>query len=350
MSIVAELYRFVVGVDTHAKTHTFAVIDTRTGKEVGVRDYPVTAKGMGRAVTWALSVAGGEPLLAAVECTSTYGATITREFTARQVKVVQAIPPRRSSRRAKGKSDRIDAEAAARSVLGRSIEGLSIPKDPDGYAKAMGVLLTARDRLKTRRTADISALTALLRSCDLGVDARCALKAAQINKIANWRVDPKDLSTLMVLRVQAKTLATAIITARKDLDENKAQLMRLLLQTAPSLKGLPGVGPVNGCQILASRAQEGRIPSEAAFACLAGVAPIPASSGNTVRHRLSRYGDRQLNLALDVVAKSRIRFEPETQLYVAKRKAQGKSDREIRRLLRRYIARQIHRHLAPIGL
>ena len=127
--------------------------------------------------------------------------------------------------------------------------------------------------------------------------------------------------------------------------QNKAELKELDEQLAPGLQAQPGLGPVTVGAILVAYSHQGRVRSEAAFAALAGVAPLQASSGNTVRHRLNRHGDRRLNRALDVVAKVRMRFHAETMKYVEKRTADGLSYKEIKRILKRYLARSIFRQL-----
>ena len=120
----------------------------------------------------------------------------------------------------------------------------------------------------------------------------------------------------------------------------EADLARLVTALAPWLLGLPGVGPLSAAQVLVSWSYAGRLRSEAAFAALAGACPIPASSGQHTRHRLNRGGDRQLNSALHTVALVRLRSDPTTRAYASRRQADGKSPREIRRCVKRAIARQ----------
>ncbi|RFZ35290.1 Transposase IS116/IS110/IS902 family protein [Mycobacterium marinum] len=130
-----------------------------------------------------------------------------------------------------------------------------------------------------------------------------------------------------------------------QLQDNHQQLRTLANHAAPGLQELPGIGPVAAAIIVCAYSQAGRIRSEAAFAALGGVAPIPASSGNTTRHRLSRAGDRQLNRAFDIIVRTRMISDPTTRTYVARRTAEGMTTRETRRCLKRYVCRSVFRHL-----
>ncbi|WP_314326654.1 IS110 family transposase [Paenarthrobacter ilicis] len=347
MAIIAEEFEFVVGVDTHARTHTFTVVHAPTGAVVDTAAFPTTSAGMDRAVNWIRRRAGGERVFAAVAGTSSYGARLTQALLAADIEVGEVRPPTRSSRALTGKSDPIDAEAAARSVLGRPRDQVTEPRAA-GTRAAIRILLASRSLLDHQRTANRNALTALLRGADLGVDARSSLRDAQITAIAAWRssnvVDPM----LRVARAEAKRLALAINDITIQLAENHKALAQLTEELAPGLQTTPGVGPVTGAIIICAYSHHGRIRSEAAFAALGGVAPRPASSGNTTRHRLNRSGDRQLNRAFDVIVRTRMSFDTQTKDYVTRSRATGKSNREIRRNLKRYVCRSIFRQLQTI--
>jgi transposase len=351
MSIVADVYRVVVGIDTHARTHHLVAVEAATGKVIGSGQFAATAAGIGRAVAWVNRHAAGGPVLAAVEGTASYGAPLARALQEANIKVAEARPPKRAQalRRGRGKSDQIDAEAAARTVLGQDTGRLITPRQTAGAYQAMTVLLAARERDNRTRTANINALTALLRTCDLGIDARRALSKEQIKQISKWDTSgPADPD--QILRAQAQTLAKDICDLDERLWDNLAQLRALVLDLAGFLLALKGVGPVSAARILVSRSGPGRISSQAAFARLAGTAPIPASSGNTTRHRLSRGGDRRLNQAIDTIARTRMGHCDDTRGYVEKCLARGKTKREARRLLKRYITRKLHRLLTKAGL
>ena len=144
---------------------------------------------------------------------------------------------------------------------------------------------------------------------------------------------------------RSRRLALALSQARRQLKDNRAQLLAIVEDTAPGLTSRYGIGPVSAAQAIASFSHPGRCRSEAAFAALGGTSPIPASSGQTIRHRLNRGGDRSLNRAICAIAVCRMRSCPRTRAYVARRTAEGKTTREIRRCLKRYIARELYRQL-----
>lgn len=238
----------------------------------------------------------------------------------------EARPLKRDERR-RGKSDSIGAGAAARSVLCKRLDELIVPRDgKERYA--LRVLLAARRAMDSHRTADRNALTALGRTIDLGIDARRALTNQQISQIAAWRPRPTDDIEQQTARTEAVRLARSVLSLTIELSENKTVLRVLISKLAPALLDRAGVGPVTAATFLTTWSHPGRVRSEAAFAALAGAAPIPASSGNTVRYRLSRQGDRQLNRALDVVARSRMNTDPDTRAYAARRRADGKTTKE----------------------
>lgn len=346
MAIIAEEFDFVVGVDTHARTHTFTAVHTTTGAVVDTAAFPATSAGMNRAIAWVRRRTAGEKVFAAVEGTSSYGARLTQSLLAAGIEVGEVRPPARSSRALTGKSDPIDAEAAARSVLGRPRHQVIEPR-ASGTRAAVRILLASRSLLDHQRTANRNALTALLRGTDLGIDARSSLKDAQIATIAAWRTASTDPVT-RIARAEAKRLALAITDLTSQLNDNHKELAQLTEELAPGLQSIAGIGPVTGAIIICAYSHHGRIRSEAAFAALGGVAPRPASSGNTTRHRLNRSGDRQLNRAFDVIVRTRMSFDTATKDYVARSRATGKSNREIRRNLKRYVCRSIFRQLQII--
>jgi len=229
-------------------------------------------------------------------------------------------------------------------VLHQDVDRLLRPRS-EGVRAALSILVASRERMDTERTRNRNALTALLRSVDLGIDARLALSDRQVKQVSGWRERPGDTVEQHHARAEAVRLARAVLAASQELKRNKSAMADLDEQIAPMLRTQFGLGPVTVAWILIAYSHPGRIHSEAAFASLAGVAPLQASSGNTTRHRLNLYGDRLLNKALDVIAKTRMRDDPATKLYVEKRTAEGLNYREIKRILKRYIARNIFRQL-----
>lgn len=346
MSMVANDYDYVVGVDTHARTHTYTVVETRTGAVIDTASFPVSGPGLTRAIAWIRRRTSGI-VLAAIEGTSSYGASAVKAFTDNGILVCEVRPPSRASRSERGKTDAIDAEAAARSVIGRHTSQIRKPR-ASGDRNALRVLLTSRLLMDQQRTADRNALTALLRTVDVGVDARKPLTDTRIKDISNWRIRSSIDLVTMVARSEAKRLATAILDRTRELENNHALLGRHTEELAPGLQNIPGVGPVTAAIIVCAYSHTGRIHSEAAFAALAGVSPQPASSGNTTRHRLNRSGDRQLNRAFDVIVRTRMSFDANTRSYVERALTSGKTKREIRRNLKRYVCRSIFRQLQTI--
>lgn len=342
MRTVAEEYDRVVGVDTHAATHTMSLLIAATGAVVEHRNFPTSAAGLRRAFTWIGNRTQDRTCLVVVEGTGSYGARLTEHFT--QGGIVVAEAPTIPAVRLRGKDDVMDSARIARAVLGLRLDQLCWPR-AGGIRTAIRVLVSARDQMGTERTKIINALTALVRSVDLGVDARKALTSAQITTIAGWRTRDEDPATAACRR-EAIRLASRIHALGRDMATNMAELRQFTAAEVPELLDLPGVGPVVAGTILLAWSHPGRVRSEAAFAALAGTSPIPASSGNTIRYRLNRGGDRQLNRVLTTIVLVRMRHHPATRDYVARRRAEGRTTKEIMRILKRYIARQVFRLLA----
>lgn len=346
MSIVAHSYSFVVGVDTHARQHVYALVAPATGELLETRAFPTTAAGINRAVAWvARRTDASRELLWVVEGAATYGAILTATITSQGQPVVEA--PRMSAklRHGVGKSDELDAHRIATAALPLAQDKLRLPRLNEGIRQGVQVLVTARGSMTRERTRGINALTALLRANDLGLDARKPLSITQINEVSRWRARQEELST-SIARAEAVRLAQHILGLSEELKTNEQQLGELVQasEAAPLLEQV-GFKTISAAKVLVAWSHHGRIRSEAAFASLAGVNPVPASSGNTVRHRLNRGGDRNLNSALHIIAMTRMIHDPETREYVEKRRAQNLTDREIRRCIKRYLARRIYRTL-----
>jgi transposase len=202
--------------------------------------------------------------------------------------------------------------------------------------------------MDTQRTGARNALTALLRTLDLGIDARSPLTAAQVRTVHGWWARQGDGAVAAVARAEARRLASAVVTLGAGPGDNQRALAEHVQLMATGILDISGVGAVTAAIILAAYSHHGRVRSEGAFAVLAGASPIPASSGITNRHRLNRYGDRQFNRALDVIARTRSLTDPATHAYIERRTAARKSPREIRRCLKHFIARQIFRQLQTL--
>lgn len=347
MCAVRDQYVNIVGVDTHARTNTYAILVAATGQVVDTSTFPTSPPGPRRAIAWIDRRSEPGKTLVAIEGANSYGSGLAHALRSTELDVCEVHPPRRATRAGRGKSDDIDALAAARTVLAEQVGALLTPR-AEGNREALRVLLDARGIMDRQCTADRLALTALLRTTDLGVDARQALTDEQVLQLSHWRVRrDEDLQT-RITRAEAKRLATAVLQFKAQLAANHQRLQDVVATMANGLMDLSGVGPVSAAQVLVSYSHHGRVRSEAAFAALAGVNPIPASSGNKTRNRLNRHGDRQLNRALHTIARSRMRFDPETIAYVERRTAEGKTLREIRRCIKRFIARQLFRQLQTL--
>lgn len=346
MTIVAHAHPFVIGVDTHARTHTLAVLIAATGELVATEQFPATAAGIGRAIAWVVRRTGGElGALWVIEGVASYGARLASAVNHAGFEVVEAARMDPRTHRGAGKSDPLDARRIAAAVLSLEPEQLRRPRSDDGIRAALRVLVTAREHMTTERTATVNALTALLRVATLGVDARKSLAASQISEIARWRSRAEDIATTAA-RAEAVRLAKRVVDLNEELATNHAQMIELIRTSkAAELLQQTGIGPVTVAVVYTAWSHAGRVRSEAAFAALAGVNPIPASSGNTIRHRLNRGGDRRLNRALHMAVVTRMTHDPDTRAYVERRRAEGRTTKEIRRCLKRYLARHLYRTL-----
>lgn len=343
MTIVPQHFSHVIGVDTHAKTHTLVALNHLGGRHRPPQTFPTSPAGLKRAQAWIQRETTGE-VLVAMEGTGSYGAPFCDLLTKAGIRVAETKPPKHGVRRA-GKSDPIDAEHAARYALSLPVDRLITPRNHAGSHAALTVLLTARTALKKTRSGSNNRLTALLRGYGFGLDVRLALTDEQVRTVANWRQRPSDDLGMATIRAEATREANEILRRDKELKANEKGLKQHAKLLAPELLAELGVGPFVAAQLIVAWSHPGRIRSEAAFARFAGIAPIPASSGNTTRHRYHKGGDRAVNNAIWVTAFYRYHHDPKTAAYVAKRTADGKTPLEIQRLLKRYVIRQLFRVL-----
>jgi transposase len=225
-------------------------------------------------------------------------------------------------------------------------ERLPIPR-ADGDREALRILLVGRRELSDTQTRCRNQLKALLHTGDEFERSSSSgkLTQARLNTIIRRRGHATETRLQSIRREEARRLAQTVRDIERELTANHKQLREIVESIARDLLAKPGIGPVTAAQAIISWSHPGRCRNEAAFAKLAGTPPIPASSGKIVRHRLNRGGDRQLNSALHTVAMTRWRSCPRTADYIIRRRAEGKTDREIRRILKRYIAREIYRSL-----
>ena len=347
-----------LGIDTHADTHVAAVIDP-LGRHLGQASFDTTLTGFEALLAWA--TAYGPIAVAGIEGTGAYGAGLARFLTAEGVTVVEVDRPDRKTRRDHGKSDPIDAYAAARAVASGRASGT--PKTRTGDVESVRVLRVARSGAVQARAKALTQLKSLivtapdtLRAQLRGLDGRqLVTTCARLRPARDDAPTPSPFAkrTPRPGRLTDPTAATkrtlASIAGRvqvldTEIAELDDDLTTLLTPLAPTLLALQGVGTDNAGQLLATAGDNPqRIPSEAAFAHLCGVAPIPASSGKTQNHhRLNRGGDRHANAALYRIVLSRLRWDPTTRAYVERRTSEGKSKKDIIRCLKRYIAREVY--------
>jgi transposase len=332
-------YEVILGVDTHLDSHVGVVIDYR-GKWLGALSVQANPTGYRELLRWAQSF--GNLLRAGVEGTGTYGAGLFQLLHGHGIDVFEINRPDRSQRRCQGKSDPTDAESAARTVL--SGKALAIPKSQNGSAEAMRTLSVARRSAVKARTQAINQLRALLISAPDSIrnqlwkskPDRCVKGCAQLETLG-------DTVALQSLAMTLRLLAKRWLYLTTELCELDKTLETLTRQAAKRLRSQFGVGPQTAATLIAVAGDNPeRLHSEAALAALCGVNPLPASSGKTVRHRLNRSGDRSANNALWTITLVRMRSDPRTRAYVARRTAEGKSTKEIQRCLKRYIVRELY--------
>ena len=330
----------VAGVDTHADTNHAAVV-TMTGGRLGDHEFPTTPDGYRQLVEFITTF--GLVQAVGVEGTNSYGAGLSRHLRAGGLRVEEVIRPKRQVRRRRGKSDPIDAYAAAAAILAG--DDLPTPKNADGDVESIRVLHTARrSAVKARANATRQIKSLLITASDEVRSQFRGLKDKDLlSCLVALRPGPAtvgvDQATLHALRHLARRhrYLTAEVT-QLELDEDT-----LVHRTAPALRAAKGVGVVTAAQLLITAGDNpDRITSEASFAALCGVAPIPASSGKTTRYRLNRGGDRQANCALYQIVVVRMSYDARTRAYVAKRTADGKSKPEIMRCLKRAVAREVY--------
>jgi transposase len=341
-SMTAPLVSVTVGVDTHRDVHVAAVVD-HTGRLLGTQVFPASTRGYVALVTWAERFGPVERV--GVEGTGTYGAGLTRFVRAYGVEVVEVDRPDRSLRRRQGKSDPIDAQAAARATLAGV--AATTPKTREGQVEMIRVLRVARRGAMKARVAAAEQLYGVLYSAPEELrQPLLGLKTKALVQVCAAMRPGSLTSTTAATKTALRVLARRWQQLQAELTQLDAQLQELVSAVAPALVALPGVGVDTAGQLLVTAGDNPqRLRGEAAFAHLCGVAPIPASSGRTHRYRLNRGGDRQANHALWRIALVRMRCHPPTRAYVERRTKQGLSKLDIMRCLKRYIAREVYHQL-----
>jgi transposase len=340
--MLADELDYVIGVDTHRDEHVLAVL-TAAAAVVAGQAVRANARGYRETLRFAERYAAGRRAWA-IEGTGSYGAGLARYLAARGETVLEVSRTPRAERRLRGKDDALDAARTARAAL--ASDSMAVPRAGERREALRLLLVARRSAVDVRREALGQLRGVIVTAPDrLREELRALPTGKLLHRCSRLRrsstASPDELATRLVLR----SLAQRIEAATREADELEHELLGHVRALAPRLLDEPGVGPIVAAQLIVAWSHPGRVRSEACFARLAGVAPVPASSGQTQRHRLSRGGDRQLNRALHTIVLHRRQHDPPTRDYIARRIAEGKSRRDATRLLKRYLARRLYRLL-----
>jgi transposase len=338
--MLADELDYVVGVDTHRDEQALAIVEAGTGALIAGMTAAATCRGYLEALRFADRHARGARVWA-VEGSGHYGAGLVRHLQRQGEQVHEVERTSRGERRLRGKDDQLDAVRAARSALATSKR--ATPRAGQHQEALRLLLLARRSAVDTRRVALVQLRSVIVTAPDeLRSELRRRPLAELLKRCSSFRRSnsrtPDELATILVLR----TLARRIQAATEEAETLEREILTHIRALVPQLLDEPGVGPIVAAQLIVSWSHQDRIASEACFARLAGVAPLPASSGLTTRHRLSRGGDRQLNRALHTIVLHRRQHHPATRLYIARRTSEGKSTRDATRILKRYLARHLY--------
>ena len=343
METMVEKRAVTGGVDTHLEVNVAAALNP-IGGVLGVESFPTTAAGCRSLLVWLASFGTVERV--GVEGTGSYGAGLARHLQAAGVTVIEVDRANRAARRRQGKSDPLDAVSAARAAQSGTATGAS--KGRDGQVEAIRTLMVTKRSARRDRTATINQMRALILTAPDDLRARFAHHSTLrlVTEAAALRPRPGEVVEYAT-RVALRELGRRAVYLAEEIDRVDLLLIPLVAERAPDLLAVGGIGPDTAAILLiAAGDHPGRLRSEAAWAHLCGVAPIPASSGKITRRRLNPAGDRQANHALWRIVLSRMSSEPRTRAYVQRRVLEGKTKMEIIRCLKRYVAREVYPLLA----
>lgn len=338
------------GVDAHAQTHHVVAIDL-SGRRLGSRGFPATTKGYRQALNWLAGFGVIEKV--GIESTGSYAAGLTRFLLEQQIEVVEVNQPHAHLRARRGKDDAIDAEAAALKALSGQAD--ATPKKTTGIVESIRIIRLARDSAVRSRTRALLQLRDVLITSPAGLREQITehTTGALVRRCAGLRPDRDALADpFHAAKHVLRSLARRIEVLNEEIAEANRQLASLVHTAAPTLTSRLAIGPGHAAQLLITAGENiDRLRSEAAFARLCGVAPIPVSSGKTQRMRLHRGGDRKANSTLHLIAVCRLRYHKPTIAYAKRRLTEGLSKKDILRCLKRFIAREVFHDLkTDIGL
>jgi len=345
MTTMTSTDRFVTGgVDTHRDFHVVAALD-RLGGVLGTAQFPTTPAGYRSLLGW---LSGFGPVVTVgVEGTGSYGAALARHLAEADIPVIEVGRPNRQVRRRHGKTDVVDAIAAARAV--QAGDATAIPKSHDGPVEALRALKMVQRSARKARTQALNQLHALVLTAP--AELRGRLRGLNnrdlIGTCAAFRVRADDDSLAAVIRLSLRELAQRIQVLQDQQRTITTRMRRITTDLAPELVAKPGVGPDTATTLLITAGDNPeRLGHEKSFAALVGASPIPVNSGQTQgRVRLNRGGDRDANSALWRIAIVRMATHQDTRDYIAKRQSEGKTKSEAIRCLKRYIAREVYNAL-----
>ena len=334
--------RVVGGIDTHKDFHMAAVVDRDAGRLLDTKAFSTTRAGYRALLRWMRH--HGELESVGIEGTGSYGAGVMRFLNAAGVVTFEVDRPDRSDRRRRGKSDTVDAEMAARAVI--SGRRLSKPKNKNGRVEALRVLRLTRAGAVRSRVKALQLLRshAISAADEVRDEVRSLTRMQLLRTVAAWRPDYDDFDhPATATRIAMRSLARRILELNNEIADLDDLVKPLVLQLGARLLERPCIGVETAGQLLVTAGDNpGRVRSEAAWAILCGVAPLPASSGKTERHRLNRGGDRQANRALHMIAISRLRTDERTRAFTQRKLTSGKSKLDAIRCIKRYITREVY--------
>jgi transposase len=333
-----------LGVDTHKHEHTISALDA-LGQLIGERTISCDRRGYAELVSWIGQLP--DAVVVGIEGAGSYGAGLCEYLLGVGISVVEVERPKRAERRRGGKSDRIDALIAAKRVLAN--DGLSSPRS-GGTRQAMGALLVAYRSCMRERTRVLNELQALATSAPVALRERLGNGSGKqlAARVLGLRRHAGALETEQIILDVLRELARRARDLHRRADAHRAKLAELIHALDTTLLDEPGIGPISAAKLLVCDPH--RLSGEAAFARCNGTAPLPACSGKTTRHRLSRGGDRQANNAIHTIALTRARCDPQTRAYLQRRISQGKTPREAMRSLKRHLSRSLYKRLITIPL
>lgn len=332
--------RITGGVDTHKDLHVAAAVDDGD-RVLETRSFPTTRQGYRQMLAWMRSF--GDLQRIGIESTGSYGAGLLRYMQTAGIEVLEVTAPDRPDRRKRGKNDDLDAQSAAHAAFAG--QRTVTPRSRDGMVESLRVQKAFRKTAVNARRIALQMIQNTIIAAPDGLrdQLRRLTRMQLIRTLAAWRPDLTAYCDIeAAYRICLKSLARRYLELYDEIADLDMMIGAIVDELAPELVARNSIGHASAAQLLLTVGDNPeRLKSEASFAALCGVSPVPASSGKTIRHRLNRGGDRAANSALYIIAIGRLRTDFRTKDYVARRIAEGHSKLEAIRALKRYIAREV---------